>query len=77
MILWYITLRIACFLDLIHRLSLKQEHGVSGTRCFRNWRCSPRVKRRGKGEALAQLHAEFLTYIPLALSMRSTDMYAV
>jgi len=34
-------------------------------------------QRAEKGEAPAQLRAEFLTYVPLALSTRSTAMYAV
>jgi hypothetical protein len=34
-------------------------------------------QRAGKGGAPAHLSAEFLTYVPLALNMRSTAMYAV
>ena len=34
-------------------------------------------QRAGKGGAPAHLRAEFLTYVCLALSMRSTAMYAV
>jgi len=72
MILWYVTLRIARFLDLIHRFAFKKGHGVLGTGSILLLGSKGR-----EGEALAQLRVEFLTYIPLALSMRSTAMYAV
>lgn len=70
-ILWYITLRITCFLDLIHRFVFKQGHGVKGLDLFST------DQRSGKGEVPDQPRAEFLTYVPLALRMRSTVMYAV
>lgn len=49
----------------------------TGIGCFRNWMFSSTGQRAVKGEASAQLSADFLTCVPFALSMRSTAMYAV